>query len=254
MITSIIWFMSTHKSTKLAILCLNQFWGWWLKAVTLCIINHTIHKDDQIKMAKIPAGKNFWHDTSEADSDGAKIPSILVFVHACTLSYVWLFATPWTVAHQAPLSMGFPSKNTGVGHHFLLQGIFPTQGWNLGLLHCRQVPYHESHLRSPTVLGECLTVNFTPGSQPPSLFSLRKEKGASCILLKDYMCLCAHVCTHTHVLMAGLPWWLSGKDFAHQSRRHGSYFSVRKTPWRRTWQPTPAFLPGESHGQRSLGG
>ena len=27
---------------------------------------------------------------------------------------------------------------------------------------------------------------------------------------------------------------------------------VRKIPWRRTWQPTPVFLPGESHGQRSL--
>ena len=29
---------------------------------------------------------------------------------------------------------------------------------------------------------------------------------------------------------------------------------VRKIPWRRAWQPTPVFLPGESHGQRSLGG
>ena len=29
---------------------------------------------------------------------------------------------------------------------------------------------------------------------------------------------------------------------------------VRKTPWRRAWQPTPAFLPGESYGQRSLVG
>ena len=36
--------------------------------------------------------------------------------------------TPWTVARQAPLSMGFPSKNTEVDCHFLLQGIFPTQG------------------------------------------------------------------------------------------------------------------------------
>ena len=32
-----------------------------------------------------------------------------------------------------------PGKNTGVGCHFLLQGIFPTQGMNLGLLHCRQM-------------------------------------------------------------------------------------------------------------------
>ena len=30
---------------------------------------------------------------------------------ACMLSYVWLFATPWTVAHQAPLSMGFPRQD-----------------------------------------------------------------------------------------------------------------------------------------------
>ena len=40
----------------------------------------------------------------------------------------------WTVARQAPLSMGFPDKNTGVGCHFLLQGLFPTQGWNPRLL------------------------------------------------------------------------------------------------------------------------
>ena len=39
----------------------------------------------------------------------------------------------------------FPGKNTGVGCHFLLQGIFLTQGSNLGLLHCRQILYHLSH-------------------------------------------------------------------------------------------------------------
>ena len=37
------------------------------------------------------------------------------------LSRVRLFATPWTVAYHAPLSMGFPGKSTGVGCHFLLQ-------------------------------------------------------------------------------------------------------------------------------------
>ena len=51
------------------------------------------------------------------------------------LSRVQLFETPWTVALQAPLSVGFFSgKNTGVGCHCLLQGIFVTQGWNLCLL------------------------------------------------------------------------------------------------------------------------
>ena len=37
---------------------------------------------------------------------------------------VQLFVTPWTVAHQAPLSMDFPGKNVEVGCHFFLQGIF----------------------------------------------------------------------------------------------------------------------------------
>ena len=39
----------------------------------------------------------------------------------------------------------FPGKNTGVGCHALLQGIFPTQGSNLGLLDCRQTLYCLSH-------------------------------------------------------------------------------------------------------------
>ena len=44
------------------------------------------------------------------------------------------FATPWTVVHQAPLSMEFPSQEYWSGCHFLLQAIFPTQGLNLCLL------------------------------------------------------------------------------------------------------------------------
>ena len=36
-------------------------------------------------------------------------------------------------------------KNTGVGCHALFLGIFPTQGWNPGLPHCRQILYHLSH-------------------------------------------------------------------------------------------------------------
>ena len=47
---------------------------------------------------------------------------------------VRLFATPWTVAHQAPLSMGFTRQEHWSGLHALLQGIFPTQGSNPSLL------------------------------------------------------------------------------------------------------------------------
>ena len=49
---------------------------------------------------------------------------------------VQLFATPWTVQ-----SMEFSSQNTGLGSLSLLQGIFPTQESNPGLLHCRQILY-----------------------------------------------------------------------------------------------------------------
>ena len=57
-----------------------------------------------------------------------------VGVCVCTLSCVWLFATPCTVACQAPLSMGFPDKNPGVGCHFPLHGTLLTQRSNPNLL------------------------------------------------------------------------------------------------------------------------
>ena len=49
----------------------------------------------------------------------------------------------------------------------------------------------------------------------------------------------------------------SGKEPTSQCRRHkrqGFDPWVGKIPWRRKWQPTPVFLPGESHGQRSMSG
>ena len=51
--------------------------------------------------------------------------------------------------------------------------------------------------------------------------------------------------------------WLSGKESICKSRRHRRHGLdpwVRKIPWKRTQQPTPVFLRGESHGQRSLVG
>ena len=59
-------------------------------------------------------------------------------------------AIPWTIAWQAPLSMGFSRQPTGVGCHLLLQGNFPTQELNPGLLHWRQMLYWLSYVGSPT--------------------------------------------------------------------------------------------------------
>ena len=70
-----------------------------------------------------------------------------------SLSPIQLYATPWTVAHQAPLSMG-PPRQKYWSCHCLLQGIFSTQGSNPGLLHCRQILYHLSHWRRPQECGD----------------------------------------------------------------------------------------------------
>ena len=53
--------------------------------------------------------------------------------------------TSWTVVCQVPQSTEFSGKDITVGCHFLLQGIFPTQGSNPDLLLCRQILYHLSH-------------------------------------------------------------------------------------------------------------
>ena len=45
-----------------------------------------------------------------------------------------------------------PGQNTGVGCHVLLQGIFPTQGSNPDLPHCKEILYHLSHRGSPSLL------------------------------------------------------------------------------------------------------
>ena len=60
--------------------------------------------------------------------------NLLWFCMLSCFSCVQLFVTLWTVAHQASLSRDSPGKNTGGDCHFLLQGIFPTQGLNPHLL------------------------------------------------------------------------------------------------------------------------
>ena len=74
----------------------------------------------------------------------------------------------WPVSLLYPWNS--PGKNTGVGHHSLLQGIFPTQGSNLGLLHCRRILYCLSHHE----LNFILQMKWRPSeisSQPVSIGS-----------------------------------------------------------------------------------
>ena len=52
----------------------------------------------------------------------------------------------------------------------------------------------------------------------------------------------------------GLPWCLSGEQFAYECRGRRFFPWDRKILWKKKWQPTPVFLPGKPHGQRSLVG
>ena len=87
----------------------------------------------------------------------------------------------------------------------------------------------------------------------------------------DAVCVCVCVYSLSCVQFFATPWtvahlapltmgfsrqehWSGGKESACQCRRHGFDPWVGKIPWRRKWQPTPVFLPGKSHGQRSLVG
>ena len=91
----------------------------------------------------------------------------------------------------------FPGKNTGVGCHFLLQGIFPTQGLNLCLPHCREMLYHQSHQGSPwkkklwqicsvlclvtqSSLSFCDLVDCNPPGSPVHGYSPVRKTGVGC--------------------------------------------------------------------------
>ena len=71
--------------------------------------------------------------------------------HIVTSNSLWPHdcSPPGSSAH----GINAPGKNTGVGCHSLLQGIFPTQRSNLGLPHCRQIFYHLSHQGNPSHKG-----------------------------------------------------------------------------------------------------
>ena len=140
------------------------------------------------------------------------------------LSRVQLSATPWTVAGPRD----FPGKNTGVGCHFLLQ--------------CMKVKSESEVAQSrptPSYPMDCSL----PGSSVHGILQARVLEGDR-----------AHqICVRLFCFPGGA----GGKEPVCQCRRwkRGGFNPwVRMIPWRRTWQPTPVFLPGESHGQRSLVG
>ena len=117
-------------------------------------------------------------------------------VHACSVLSD-CFVTPWTVARQAPLSWDSPGKNTGVGCHFLLQGIFLTQGSNpshLCLLNWRVDSLQLHNLGSP--LCVCMHV---------CVYVCLYVCVCSCVFVHAvFMYMCVHVCMCVCVCVSGV--------------------------------------------------
>ena len=170
-----------------------------------------------------------------------------------SLSRVRLFAIPWTVAHQAPLSMGFSRQEYWSGvplpSPVTLGGylIFP----------CLMFLFYKMGIM---VLLSCSILRITGNNAYKALIIVSSTSKCTINLnyFHDYALTSCKNLPSTFLWFIqhpGLPRWLSGKESACQfSRCKRCRFDpwVRKIPWRRKWQPTQVFLLGKLHGQRSL--
>ena len=139
-----------------------------------------------------------------------------------SLSCVRLLVTPWTAAYQAPLSMGFSRQEYWSGVPLPSPHSYMTTGKTIALT--RQ-----------TFVGKVMSLLFN------MLSRLVLGKGNGNPL--QYSCL--------ENPMDGGAWWAAVHGVT-KSRTQLSDFTF--THWRRKWQPTPMFFPGESQGRGSLVG
>ena len=131
------------------------------------------------------------------------------------------FATPWGVAHQAPLFTGFLQQEYWSGRHFLLQGIFPTQESNPGLLLCRLTLYCLSH--------------------QGNLICSELQKNLSYIMTFIWVSQVALVAKNLPAMQEPQEMWvqsLGGEDPLEEGMATS----------------TPVFVPGKPNGQKSLVG
>jgi len=171
-------------------------------------------------------------------------------------SHVWLFVIPWTVPHQATLSMGFSRQEYWSGLPFPSPWDFPDP---------RMEP---TSLMSLALTGKFFTTRATENMGVSSITQLRPAKpltsmgNLSCHQekrKKKSMDYCTKLAWKSYriCLSLGSPGGTTRKEFACQCTRHKRYqFNpwIGMIPLRRAWQPTSVFLSKKFHGQRNLVG
>ena len=155
-----------------------------------------------------------------------------IYMLSC-FNHVQFFATLWTVACQILCPWDSPDKNTGVGFHALLQGIFLAQGLNLGLLSCRQFLYHWATRNTRNDLS--LIYSFRAGILHLGDFAP-----------KGHICRCCYQHHWGEVLLTCDKWRLN-QDAAAHSTMHGTA-SWQNYPTPRV-SPTRLRNPGLESGQ-----
>ena len=161
-----------------------------------------------------------------------------------SLSHVWLFATPWTVAHQARLL-------EWVAISFSRGSSRPRDRTQSPALHADPL-----NSEPPGKHRELYLISYNKLWWKGSLKRIDLYINWVTLL---YMCNYCNTVNQLKVFKNNikckrLPWWFTGKESTCQFRRCRFKSWNWKISWRRKWQHTPVFLPRKSHGWRSLAG
>ena len=137
-----------------------------------------------------------------------------------------------------------PGQNTGVGSRSLLQGIFPTQGSNPGLLRCRRILHQLSHQGRPRIL-EWVADSFSRDLPDPGIELGSPALQANSLPDKVIQFLCL-ICVHKSAvgMMASPPWSLT-TSLQHPLHNHSTRWLTRfSQPFFELWRLFPFYRLG----------
>ena len=222
----------------------------------------TEHTHRELKFFSLRESCKNWNKSEGAVMNELELPShtvnsfYLVFKEICGLALPW-----WKIAYFLLTNSGCVLLSAAFGYSNLEHYLLKLTVWFSGRSSEYRTPFQSHHIRNITIFGWRLAFGVVGGGSlqlPHDLFIphyfklIILEFNMRVVGLMSFLCK-----NYQYVNMLGFPGGANGKEPAFQCRRHKRWWFnlwVREIPWRREWQPTPIFLPEESHGQRRLAG